>query len=171
MVQPDAPLGSDPAPAPKPATVPTPGPGDAAATVAENSGLGSLADDLRELADNAQTLLEAELAYQSARAAYAWNRGSGIAIWLIVAATAGFFTVVALVVGLLLALIPLVGVWGSLGIVAASLALLAVFALLRASGKFKRMRTVLLASDPIKPPARLVPAPLPEQPAADSIAP
>ena len=42
--------------------------------------VGSLAADLRELAENAQTLVEAELAYQSARAAYAWNRGRGIAI-------------------------------------------------------------------------------------------
>lgn len=167
MAQLDVPLGSDAAPV----TPSAPSPGEAAATVAENSGLGSLAGDLRELADNAQTLVEAELAYQSARAAYAWNRGSGIAIWLIVAATAGFFAVVALVVGLLLALIPLVGVWGSLGIVAASLTLLAVFALLRASGKFKRMRTVLLASDPIQPPARLVPAPLPEKPANETVTP
>lgn len=139
-------------------------PGEAAATVAENSGLGSLADDLRELADDAQTLVEAELAYQSARAAYAWNRGSGIAIWLIIALTAGFFTALALVVGLLLALIPHVGVWGSLAIVAASLALTAVLALLRALGKFKRMRTVLLERNPMRPPTRLVPSPLPEKP-------
>lgn len=138
-----------------------PSPGEAAATIAQNSGLGSLADDLRELADDAQTLIEAEMAYQSARAAYAWNRGRGIAIWLIVAATAAFFAVVAIVVGLLLALVPYVGVWGSLAIVAVGLALIAVFALLRASGKFKRMRAALLASDPIRPPARLVP-PLPE---------
>ena len=141
-----------------------PGPGDASGSVAENSGLGSLADDLRELADDAQTLVEAELAYQSARAAYAWNRGKGIAICLIVAATAGFFSVVALVVGLLLALVPYVGVWGSLGIVAVGLALVAIVALLRATGKFRRMRTTLLASDPTKPPVRPMPAPLPDNP-------
>lgn len=142
-----------------PAASPVTGLGEAAAAIAENSGLGSLAGDLRELADDAQTLVEAELAYQSARAAYAWNRGQGIAIWLIVAATAAFFTVVAMVVGLLLALAPYVGVWGALGIVAAGLALLAVFSLLRANAKFKRMRSALLAGDPIRPPARLVPVP------------
>lgn len=158
MAEPDVPA--------PPVTDPAPTPGDAAAAIAENSGLGSLAGDLRELADDTQTLVEAELAYQSARAAYAWNRGRGIAIWLIVAATAGFFAMVALVVGLLLALIPLVGVWGSLGIVAAGLILLAVFAARRAAGKFKRMRTALLAGNPIQPPARLVPTPMPEVPTA-----
>lgn len=134
------------------------------------SGLGSLTGDLRELADNAQTLVEAELAYQSARAAYAWNRGRGIAIWLIIAATAGFFAVVALVVGLLLALIPYVGVWGSLAIVTLALVLVAVFALLRASAKFKRMRMALIADNPIQPPSGMVPAPLPQQAATGSSA-
>lgn len=142
-----------------------PSPGEAAAAIAENSGLRSLAGDLRELADDAQTLVEAELAYLSARAAYAWNRGRGIAIWLIVAAMAAFFTAVALVVGLLLALVPYIGVWGALAFVATALALLSVFALLRALGKFKRMQMALLAKSPIEPPAALVPAPLPEAPA------
>ena len=162
-VQVDAPLRRDPVT--DPLTDHTPSPGEAAAAIAENSGLGSLAGDLRELADDVQTLVEAELAYQSARAAYAWNRGRGIAIWLIVAAMAGFFAAVALVVGLLLALVPYVGIWGALGVVVAGLALLAVFALLRALGKFKRMRITLLAKNPIQPPAALVPAPLPEAPA------
>jgi len=161
--QADAPLVRDPVA--DPLADHAPSPGEAAASIAENSGLGSLAGDLRELADDAQTLVEAELAYQSARAAYAWNRGRGIAIWLIVAAMAVFFTAIALVLGLLLALVPYVGVWGALGIVAAGLASLAVFALLRALGKFKRMRMTLLAKNPIQPPADLVPAPLPEAPA------
>ena len=149
---------------PSPAPQSPPSPGEAAATVARNSGLGSLADDLRELADNAQTLVEAELAYQSARAAYAWNRGRAIALWLIVAIMAAFFALVALVVGLLFALVPYVGVWGSLGIVAIGLIAIAGFAVLRASAKFRRMRNALLASDPIQPPSRLVPAPLPPGP-------
>lgn len=153
------------APVTDPLTDNTPSPGEAAAAIAENNGLGSLAGDLRELADDAQTLVEAELAYQSARAAYAWNRGRGIAIWLIVAAMAGFFTAIALVVGLLLALVPYIGVWGALALVATALASLSVFALLRALGKFKRMRMTLLAKNPIQPPAALVPAPLPEAPA------
>lgn len=165
MAEPDVPFGTDTSRVSDPVADPGPTPGDAAATLAKNSGLGSLAGDLRELADDAQTLVEAELAYQSARAAYAWNRGRGIAIWLIVAATAGFFAAIALVVGLLLALVPHFGVWGALGIVATALGLLAMFALLRALGKFKRMRAALLAKDPIQPPARLVPAPLPEAPA------
>ena len=105
MAEPDAPAESGAVPVADAVRSPGPSPGDAAATLAENSGLGSLAGDLRELADDAQTLVEAELAYQSARAAYAWNRGRGIAIWLIVAATAAFFAVVALVVGMLLALL------------------------------------------------------------------
>lgn len=159
-----APLEDTPAGEPSPAPKAPPSTGEAAATVARNAGLGSLADDLRELADNAHTLVEAELAYQSARAAYAWNRGRSIALWLIVAVMAAFFALVALVVGLLLALIPYVGVWGSLGIVAVGLAAIAGLSVLRASAKFRRMRGALLASDPIQPPARLVPAPLPPGP-------
>lgn len=135
--------------------VEAPEPGELAATAAESSGLGSLAGDLRDLANDAQTLVEAELAYQSARAAYVWNRGQGVVVWIVLALACGFFALVALVVGLLLALIPLLGVWGALAVVALGLALGGYLCLRRARRAFARIRGQAIAANPIVAPAGL----------------
>jgi hypothetical protein len=127
-------------------------PGSFAAAGAESGGSGSLAGELRELADDAHTLVEAELAYQSARAAYVWNGGKGVVAWLLIAAACAFFALVALVVGLLLALIPLLGVWVALAVVALGLVLCAGLALRVAIAKLRRIRGQAIAADPVIPP-------------------
>jgi hypothetical protein len=132
-----------------------------AADVAESGGLASLTHGVRDLAEDVQTLVEAELAYQSARAAYVWNSGQAVIVWLLVAGAAGFFALVALVVGLLLALVPLIGVWGALGSVALGLALIAWMALRVALKKFGRLRSRAISADPVVPAKGVaVPEPL-----------
>jgi uncharacterized membrane protein YqjE len=105
---------------------------------------GSLFADVRALLEDGQTLVEAELAYQSARVAYAWNRAKGVVLLLILALFFAFFTLVALVVGLLLALIPLLTAWGAMAAVSLALALLAGGCFLAAVARFRKARARLL---------------------------
>lgn len=108
---------------------------------------GSLFDDLRALAEDGQTLIEAEIAYQRARAAYAWKRGKGVAILLVLALFFAFFAIMALVVGLLLALVPLLTAWGATVVVTLALAGLAALCAILALSRFRQARARILASD------------------------
>lgn len=108
---------------------------------------GSLLDDLRALAEDGQTLIEAEIAYQRARAAYAWKRGKGIAILLVLALFFAFFAIMALVVGLLLALVPLLTAWGAMAVVTLALAGLAALCVILALSRFRQARMRILGRD------------------------
>lgn len=105
---------------------------------------GSLIGDVRALLEDGQTLVEAELAYQSARVAYAWNRGKGVVLLLVMALFFAFFTLVSLVVGLLLALIPLLTAWGAMAAVTLALAALAAACFFMAVGRFRKARSRLM---------------------------
>ena len=132
----------------------TPAPGETAPDPPDDAEAddGSLLDDVRDLFDDGRTLIEAELAYQSARGAYAWERAPGIVVPLLVSLAAVFFAMMAVVVGLLLALAPLLTVWGALGAVTALL-LVAGFAAYRiAMRRFSAARAKLI-SGPQLPPA------------------
>lgn len=71
----------------------------------------SLIDDLRQLVRDGRTLIEAELAYQKSRAALAGQTARSMAGWIALALALVFFALMALVMGLLLALAPLIGGW------------------------------------------------------------
>lgn len=107
----------------------------------------SLIDSLRDLIDDGQTLVQAELAYQQSRAIYAWGRSKGIAVLVMLGLTFGFFMLFAVVVGLLLALATVLGVWGALAAVAGGLGLIAAACIAVAVLRFRRMRDVLLGTD------------------------
>jgi len=104
----------------------------------------SLSDDLRALLEDGQTLVEAELAYQRQRVAFGWNRLKGIALLLVGALFFAFFVLVALVVGLLLALTPLLGAWGALGVVTLGLAALTGVCFFAAVARFRKARKAIL---------------------------
>lgn len=108
---------------------------------------GSLTGDLRALFEDGQTLVEAELGYQTARVAYAWSRGKGVALLLILALFFAFFTLVSLVVGLLLALIPVLTAWGAMAVVTLGLAALAGLCFFTAVSRFRKARARLLDQD------------------------
>lgn len=83
----------------------------------------SLVDDVRELVTDGRTLLEAELAYQKSRAALAGRTAKSMAGWIALALSLVFFALMALVMGLLLILAPLIGgIGATLAVVAALLA-------------------------------------------------
>lgn len=66
----------------------------------------SLVDDLRQLAQDGKLLVEAELAYQKSRAIVAGAGTKGVIAYVALAAALVFFSLVALTVGLLIALTP-----------------------------------------------------------------
>lgn len=90
---------------------------DASADAAERS----LVDDVRKLVSDGRTLLEAELAYQKSRAALAGRTAKSMAGWIALALSLLFFALMALVMGLLLTLAPLVGGLGATLLVMAAL--------------------------------------------------
>lgn len=119
-----------------------PGPDDPENSRADDA---ELIQTLRDLAEDAQTLVQAEIAFQQARAIYAWNRSKGIALLIAAGLVFGFFTLVALVVGLLLALAHDLGVWGALAVVAGGLGLITMLSFAVAALRIKRLRGMLAA--------------------------
>lgn len=115
---------------------------EVAADAGPASASAPIADELRRLFESARRMAAAELAYQSTRArlmarAAAWIAAGGA---LVVALL--FFVLMALVVGLLLALAPLLGPWGALGAVVGGLlvaTLVAAWVTLHGLRKFRAL--------------------------------
>ena len=105
----------------------------------------TLEDDLRQLMGDGRALLEAELAWQKARAVFAGKQAGGIALLGLLALSLAFFALMALVFGLVLALGPLLGAWGAMAAVTGGLLLAAVLAGLTAAMRVKR--TLRLIAD------------------------
>lgn len=99
----------------------------------------TLAEELRHLAVEARTLAEAELAFQKTRAAYAGAEAKGIALLGLVAAVLAFFALMALVVGAVIALGPLLSPWGAMAAVSLALLLGAGLCALLAKTRLARM--------------------------------
>ena len=97
-----------------------------------------LVDDLRQLAADGRTLLEAELTYQKSRAALAGKAAGGIAGWGALALALVFFALMALVMGLILALTPLLGAWVAMAAVVVGLLVAAALAGAIAAQRWKR---------------------------------
>lgn len=81
----------------------------------------SLVEDVRALVEDGRTLLEAELAYQKSRAALAGRTAKSMAGWIALALSLVFFALMALVMGLVLALATLIGPLGATLVVVAAL--------------------------------------------------
>jgi integral membrane sensor domain MASE1 len=96
----------------------------------------SLVEDLRQMATDGRTLLEAELAYQKSRAAVAGAGAKGVAGWGALALALVFFTLMALVVGALLILATYLGAIAATAIVVAALLLASLGAALAARSKW-----------------------------------
>ena len=94
-------------------------------------GYQTLIGELRALAREAERMARAELAYQIARAALAARFAGRLVALGLLALALVFFALMALVVGVLLALLPCLGPWGAMGVVVGGL-LLACFAVVLA---------------------------------------
>lgn len=92
-------------------------------------------------------MLEAELAYQKSRAVVAGEGIKGIAGWGALALALVFFALMALVMGLLLALSAELGPWAALAIVFGGVLIAAGLAAWTASRRWRRMASHLTAKD------------------------
>jgi len=95
-------------------------------TVADAHDEGdSLVVELKELAQDAQTAVEAEVHFQSVRAGYVLGEVKGIALWGGLALVAALIALFALAMGALLGLTPLIGPWAATALVVVALLALA----------------------------------------------
>lgn len=108
----------------------------------EARGEPSLMADIDALIADGKTYLEAELTYQKSRAGFAANRLK----WTVVYGAAAFgllhLALIALTVGVVIALSPLTGPWIATGIVVAVLLLGALVFVLRLRRKIGDIRSV-----------------------------
>lgn len=102
----------------------------------------SLAQDLRQLADEAKALAQAEIAFQKSRAAFVSNETKTIGLLAIAALVIIFFALMALVIGTVIALGPLVGPWGAMALVTIALLILALACGMSARSRLKNMMVV-----------------------------
>lgn len=107
----------------------------------------SLSEDLRQFVADGRTLLEAELAYQKSRAVVAGQGAKGVAGWGLLALALVFFTLMALVMGLLLALESLLGGWGAMALVVLVLLAATGFSAWLASRSWQRTARHLAEQD------------------------
>ena len=106
----------------------------------------SIVDELAALIDDGRTYAEAELAFQKTRAGLAGKSvglAAGFAVLAIILLHIAFL---ALAVGLVMALEPLVTIWGAIGIVVGVL-LLATGALLYGAAKQGKLLGALFANE------------------------
>lgn len=102
----------------------------------------SLLGGARALLEDGQSLIAAELEFQKARAGFVLGRAKSILTLAALALALLFFALMALVVGLLLALAPLIGPWGSLAVVFFGLLALTGLSVL---GILRRVKSTLRA--------------------------
>jgi len=147
------PAGRPPGPPPPFASPPTKAReigADGAAEPADSSppdGLSALVGEVRQLASDAKTLAEAELAFQTSRARYVAGSAQKIAVFGVAAFVLAFFALGALTVGLLLALTPLVTAWGATAIVVGALAIAAFLCIKAATTRIARMSAAIGGED------------------------
>lgn len=103
---------------------------------------GSLTDDVVAMLDDGRTLLEAEIQFQKTRAAFALDRGKSGAAYGVAAFALIHLALVALVVGTVIALTPVIGAWGATAIVVGVLLIAGGLLALSARRKFARLAAV-----------------------------
>ena len=81
----------------------------ASPVAAEDDDAGSLVERVKDLADDTRTAIEAELAWQGARAGYTARKASGIAVWGGLALACVTIALLAVAFGAILTLAPRIG--------------------------------------------------------------
>ena len=126
---------------------------DASPPLMKNSTSGaaerSLVEDIKHLASDGRTLLEAEFAYQKSRAAVASAGAKGIAGWASLALALVFFALMALVIGVLLGIAEFIGIWAATAVTVLVVLAAAGLAGLAAGRRWKRM-SAALTDEPAK---------------------
>ena len=116
-------------------------------TRADEEPLGSLFDDAYALYEDGRTYLEAEVAFQKSRAGYASREtGSGV-VFALGALAFLHLALIGLVVGLIIALGPMLGAFGATAAVVGVLLVLMAIAGLVARSRFKRVKRAFAKSE------------------------
>jgi hypothetical protein len=97
----------------------------------------SLVDEVRQLIDDGRTFVEAEIAFQTSRAAYAGKGIKGVILFGALAAVLVFFALMALTVGLVIALMPVLTAWGATAAVFAGFLIIAGICGMKAASCWK----------------------------------
>ena len=111
--------------------------------VTDDAAERSLADEVRQLVEDGRTLIDAELAYQKSRAAVAGQAAKSVVGWGALALSLVFFALMALVLGLILILTPLIGPIGATAAVVFGLVILAGLAGMKALRRWQRAAALL----------------------------
>lgn len=107
----------------------------------------SLADDLLALFEDGKTYAEAEVAYQKSRAGFAANRLKSAIVFGLGAFGVFHLALIALTVGIVIALVPLVGPWAATAIVTIALVILGAILLMMLKGKIDDIRSAFSDGD------------------------
>jgi hypothetical protein len=110
----------------------------------------SLLADVEAAIDDGKTYLEAELAYQKTRAAFAADRAKDAALFAALGGALALLALVALTVGLVIALVPLLTAWGAAAAVTLLWLLLAGVFLRMAAARWRRLIGAFLAKDELE---------------------
>ncbi|MEQ8412027.1 MAG: phage holin family protein [Erythrobacter sp.] len=132
-----------------PGNAPADMPADPTTVGAPEEGLNeSLTEELAALIDDGRTYAEAELNFQKTRASLA-GKNAGIALGLVVVAVVVLHVaVLAFAVGMVIALAPLVTIWGSIAIVVGALLLATGLLGWQAAQRGKRIGAIFAKDDP-----------------------
>jgi len=101
--------------------------------------LRSLRDDVEALIEDGKTYLQTELVYQKTRAAFVADGAKGAVVFGAVAVLLAFLALIGLVVGLIIALTPLLTAWGASALVVGLLIVAALIAAKVAAGRWNRL--------------------------------
>lgn len=103
----------------------------------------SLLEDMEALIADGRTYLEAELGYQKTRALFVAEQAKSAAVFGAVAALLALLALIGLVMGLIIALTPILGPWGAGGIVVLVLVVAALLAGRAAAQRWKRLMAAI----------------------------
>lgn len=118
---------------------------------AEDAAERSLVADVRQLVEDSRTLVEAEIAFHKSRAVVAGQAARSVAGWGALALALAFFALMALVLGLVLALMPALGALGATFAVVLGLLAMGALSGVVAVRRWRRASALITAQEPGQP--------------------
>lgn len=103
----------------------------------------SLVEDVLALVDDGKMLAEAEIDFQKKRAVYVAGQAKGITVLFVAAAVFGFLALIALTVGLVMALGPIITFWGSTAVVTGLWGILALILASKGAARIRKVQSVI----------------------------
>ena len=107
----------------------------------------TLTQELRGLIDDLQDAVNTEILFQRNRLAYSIRQTKQISLFLAGTAIFSSVALIAFIIGLLFALIPIVGEWGAVAIITLACVILAGICFLVAAIKTRRLKKLYRSND------------------------